>query len=105
MQSRSARRRPACPLAPECGYVLDNVAHRLHVLNGGTEIPGLRKIGFTFPEALRQQQVTAERLQHVLPRASGGRIPNRDSRADAERANAVRDKPVLRPVTSTDNIA
>ena len=56
-------------------------------------------------QRLREQQVAGERVQHVLPGAHGGRVAHVQRRAALDRAQRVRQQPVLAPVAAADHVA
>ncbi len=74
----------------------------------GPEVPRLAERGGTVRshagEARAEQEVAAERLEHVLPGTHRARIPHGDGPLGGERAHGVRHDPVLRPVAATDDV-
>src|SRR5438128_10364503 len=97
-------RLPAETLAPQGAQPLEQPADRLLILLAGPEVPGSRD-GRRARELLREEQVTAERVQHVLPRAHGVGIAHPHGIAAGDCARGVCDQPVLAPVATADHVA
>src|SRR5207245_10509607 len=86
-------RLPAEALAPQRAEPLEQPADGLLILLAGPEVPGSRD-GRRARELLREQQVSAERVEHMLPRAPGAGMAHPDGIAAGHGARDVCDPPV-----------
>ena len=56
-------------------------------------------------ELRREPEITAQRFEHMLPRARGGFVPHGNRFAALQRAAAVGHDAVLGPVAAADDVA
>ena len=94
---------PARP-APEAGA---QTLHHLGDRRGavGAEVERPRRRARVVEQALGQQQVAVQRLEHVLPRPQRLRVAKHDRLGPLDRANDVGDDAVDRPVAAADHVA
>ena len=78
--------------------------HTLFVLVG-PEIPAAGEALRVLEQALREQQVARERLEHVLPWPGRARVADLDDVAARGAAHDVGNEPVFRPVAAADDVA
>ena len=71
---------PRGVVAPQPGNTFDDLTDRLHIGHGGAEVPRLGDVGAVAEQPFGQQQVAAQRFQHVLPG------PRRARAADVDHA-------------------
>ena len=69
------------------------------------EVPRPRRLAGERAQLLRQQQVAAQRVQHVLPRPHGVGVAHLHRLARPHRAHDVADQPVLAPIPAADHVA
>src|SRR5260370_14943884 len=96
---------PGKTLAPEFRAAFDHPTHRLGILFARSKIPAFREARAILPEFFREKQVTAEGLEHMLPRTHGFRISNGGNAPIERRAHQVGIKTVSAPVAATNYIA
>ena len=73
--------------------------------SAGPKFHGPPNRGPVAREAGGEPQVARERLEHVLPRPDGVRVADDDGLAGRQRAHAVGDDAVGRPVAAADDVA
>src|SRR5260370_14690089 len=96
---------PGKTLAPEFRAAFDHPTHWLGILFARSKIPAFREARAILPEFFREKQVTAEGLEHMLPRPHGFRISNGGNPPLELRAYQVGNKTHFPPVAATDDIA
>ena len=101
---RALVERPAQLRRPQLGDPLDQPADRPRVLLGRAEVPSGRVLG-RVPQRLREHEVAAQRVEHVLPRADRVGVANARRLAGERRAHDVGHEPVLAPVAAADHVA
>src|SRR5258708_27659901 len=96
---------PRGTFAPSLRHILDEVRDRLAVLVCRSKIPAFC-ITFTLfgHKAFREEDVAAQRLKHMLPRANGTGAANFYRNTFRERTDHVGDEPVGRPVAATNDV-
>src|SRR3984957_21291547 len=96
---------PRYGLPPAAHQEIRNLLDRDLTLGRGAEVPGLGKCLAILHEALGQDQIGQDRIEHVLPRTQRLRIANFERPSAKESAHRIRYQPALGPVTPADHIA
>ncbi len=99
---------PARVAAPHPRHALRDPAHRLRVVFAWPKVKRRGKprrlLRIAAHQLLCQQDVSMQRLQHMLPRTNRLRPANVHGLARQESAHQVRNQPVLRPVPAADDV-
>ncbi len=77
---------------PNGAHPIRQFRSRDRVFHAGSEVPRLREFVPVLIQLLSKQQVSAERLEHMLPGANGIRAANRNRLVGRNAANDVRDQ-------------
>ena len=96
---------PACAVAPVLSELLDDPLYGLGVFFSGTKVKGLRKGWALGVEIFSKCKVATQGLQYMLPGARGVGVADVDALAGFDGAQDVWNKPVLGPISATDNVA
>ena len=75
------------------------------LLRGRAEVESLTVHCLAARQRVRERQVAAERLKHVLPGPGRRGASSLDHSPCAPGAHAVGDHPVLRPIAAADHVA
>ena len=94
-----------CPAAADRLVELGrDLADRDHLLGIGAEVPGAGEAAGVLDQALGQEEVAAERIQHMLPGADPARLPQHGRPAGLPGPDQIGHQTVGRHVAAADHV-